>query len=95
MDEEDEFEYSDEDTDEYMSETRRSVPSVIHSPIEKQKFKVLSAKDIVLRQNLLIKEVAALLFLDADACTILMLHFAWNKEKLIEKYYASQESKFI
>lgn len=94
--EEDDFTYSDDsETENGGIKSKRSIPSVKLSPKENKKFIVLDAADLRDRQKDLIKETTDILTVSKDAATILLLHYHWNKEKLLEAYYSNPRSKFL
>eukprot|EP01121_Diplochlamys_sp_Union-15-3_P018346 TRINITY_DN6656_c0_g2_i1.p1 TRINITY_DN6656_c0_g2~~TRINITY_DN6656_c0_g2_i1.p1 ORF type:complete len:503 (+),score=81.00 TRINITY_DN6656_c0_g2_i1:99-1607(+) len=55
-------------------------------------YEVLSEEQLLSQSKAIIKEVTEVLDIPTKAaCTILLRHFKWNKEKLIEKYMSSSD----
>jgi ariadne-1 len=55
-------------------------------------FKVLSSKDIEVQQMKQIEEVSAIIGEPPESAAILLRHFRWNRERLIESYMDHPEA---
>ncbi|VDK67073.1 unnamed protein product [Onchocerca ochengi] len=55
------------------------------------KNKVLDAEKVALEMNKIIEDVASVLRLSPTICRLLLHHYKWNKESLLERFYESTD----
>ena len=92
-DNEDEYDYS-ESMDEYEDFTCGETTSALRksSEVPDGSFKILEYKDIIPLMTSLVKDVAQLLNVTEDVALLLLtVKFRWDKERLIDGYYADSD----
>uniref|UniRef100_A0A915PMM0 RBR-type E3 ubiquitin transferase n=1 Tax=Setaria digitata TaxID=48799 RepID=A0A915PMM0_9BILA len=55
------------------------------------KHRVLNAEKVALEMNKIIEDVASVLRLSPTICRLLLHHYKWNKESLLERFYESTD----
>ena len=86
---EDDYEYNDEcDAPELKREP--SYPDAFRVP--DGSFNVLDYSDMSALMAAMVKEAEGVLGVSADTALILLSHYGWNKEKLLDKYWADTEA---
>lgn len=73
----------DDDNDHFLEDTKDDRPQKKAYEVE---FRALSDQEIRQEQNKQIDEVSCILGLSSEQCAILLRHFKWQKERLIEQY---------
>ncbi|VIO95341.1 ubiquitin-conjugating enzyme E2-binding protein 1, putative [Brugia malayi] len=58
---------------------------------ESADFQVLDAEKVTFEMNKIIEDVASVLRLSATICRLLLHHYKWNKESLLERFYESTD----
>lgn len=97
VDEDSEYEMSDDDDDfvDPGMETEPCSSTRDKRDIEEYPFVVLSPEQIVQYMVDCIKEVNTVVELPATITRILLSHFKWDKEKLMERYYGEDQDKLF
>lgn len=86
---EDDYEYNDEcDPPELKREP--SYPDAFRVP--DGSFNVLDYSDMSALMSAMVKEAEGVLGVSGDTALILLSHFGWNKEKLLDTYWADTEA---
>ncbi|KAI5814870.1 hypothetical protein BZA77DRAFT_93298 [Pyronema omphalodes] len=83
----DESEY-EEENDQFLEDTKFDKPQKKAYEVD---FRALSANDVKNEQDKQINEVSSILGRSAEQCAILLRHFKWQKERLIEIYMDGPE----
>uniref|UniRef100_F1KT18 RBR-type E3 ubiquitin transferase n=1 Tax=Ascaris suum TaxID=6253 RepID=F1KT18_ASCSU len=52
---------------------------------------VLEPEQVVVEMNIIMEDVAAIVRLPPTVCRLLLYHYKWNKESLLEKFYESPD----
>lgn len=83
----DESEY-EEENDQFLEDTKFDKPQKKAYEVD---FRALSANDVKSEQDKQINEVSSILGRSSEQCAILLRHFKWQKERLIEIYMDGPE----
>lgn len=78
----------DEDDDQYLDDGKEDKPSRKAYEVD---FTVFSDEQIRKSQQNQVEEVSSILGLPGEQCAILLRHFKWQKDRLIEKYMDAGE----
>ena len=94
---EEEYEYSDEECDYTSSNTpgTGSSSSTFNGANKSGKgsdYRIVNAEELKKEKDALIQDIASVLELESSPSEILLRHFSWNKEKLLEQYCTDTEA---
>lgn len=73
----------DDDNDQFLDDAKFEKPQKKAYEVD---FKTLSASEVRSEQDKQINDVSSILGLSSEQCAILLRHFKWQKERLIEQY---------
>lgn len=68
-------------------------PQVLHiDEAEHSDYKILDVEMVIQHMNKIIEEVAEIVDLPTTVCRLLLHHYKWNKESLLERFYEATDS---
>uniref|UniRef100_A0A914S1C9 E3 ubiquitin-protein ligase ARIH1-like UBA-like domain-containing protein n=1 Tax=Parascaris equorum TaxID=6256 RepID=A0A914S1C9_PAREQ len=93
MDEEGTFSVSDADESSTFSDDDGIVvdPPVINVDRRYDNGADCQPEQVVVEMNIIMEDVAAIVRLPPTVCRLLLYHYKWNKESLLEKFYESPD----
>lgn len=66
--------------------------AVVAKSSDRPEYQVLDAKEVVSQMNVIISEVAEIVHLPLTVCRLLLHHYKWNKESLLERFYDAPDT---